>query len=228
MKLDARLKEGFFLRRLNRFAALVEVDGEEALAHVPNSGRLQEIFTPGAPLLLAPRAGSRRRTAFDLALARLGQLYVSVDARVPNTLVQEALREGRLPGFQGYRLLRREVSYDQHRLDFLVSDGEPCLLEVKSITLVEEGIGLFPDAPTSRGAEHLAALLRFRQEGGQAAALFVIQREDAYAFAPHDAADPRFGQALRRAAAWGVMVRAYVCRVSPQEVFLDREVPVHL
>lgn len=235
MRMEGPLTEGLFLKRLNRFAALVEVDGRQELAHVANSGRLREVFLPGVPVLLRPQARPGRKTAYDLAMVRLEGRLVSVDARLPNALVHEALLEGRIKGLEKYRNIKREVSYGAHRLDLLAlpleglaQNGGPCLIEAKSATLVVEGRALFPDAPTLRGAQHMAALLRFRQEGGQAAAIFVIQRDDADSFSPNDQADPRFGRALREAASGGVMVRAFLCQVSPQEVHLDREVPVYL
>lgn len=228
MKIHGPLVEGFFLQRLNRFAALVDVDGRQELAHVPNSGRLRELFLPRIPVLLRPAPSSGRRTQYDLSMVRLGDRLVSVDARLPSALVHEALLEGRIKGMEDYREIQKEVYYGAHRLDLLARNGAPCLIETKSITLVENGRALFPDAPTLRGARHMAALLRFRQEIGQAAAIFVIQRDDAVTFSPNDVTDPQFDQALREAAAGGVMVRAFLCRVSPQEITLDREVPVYI
>ena len=216
------------MQRLNRFAALVEVGGRQELAHVPNSGRLREVLLPRMPVVLRPAAAPNRKTHFDLVMVRVEDRLVSVDARLPSALVHEALLQGRLKGLESYRDVRREVYYGAHRLDLLARDGGPCLIETKSITLVVDGCGLFPDAPTVRGAGHMAALLRFRQEGGQAAAIFVIQRDDARYFAPNNQTDPRFGHALRDAAAGGVAIRAFMCRVSLQEIRLDREVPVCL
>jgi len=161
-------------------------------------------------------------------MVRLEKKLVSVDARLPSALVHEALAQGRVAGLERYRDIRRAVYYRPHRLDLLAKGDVPCLIEAKSITLVVDGCALFPDAPTLRGAGHMAALLRFRQAGGEAAAIFVIQRDDADSFCPNDETDPGFGRALREAAAGGVMVRAYLCRVGLQEICLDREVPVYL
>lgn len=229
MKVPGPLIDGLFLKRLNRFTALVEVNGSQALAHVANSGRLQEVFQPFVPVLLRPAAHSDRKTRYDLAMVDLSGNLISVDARLPNTLVHEALLSDRIPGLEGYRDIRREVYYGAHRLDILAGNGgAPCLIEAKSITLVERGCALFPDAPTLRGAGHMAALLRFCQEGGKAAVVFVVQRCDANVFSPNDQADLAFGRALREARAGGVMVKAFVCRVSPDEILLDREIPVFL
>ncbi|MDP2663826.1 MAG: DNA/RNA nuclease SfsA [Dehalococcoidia bacterium] len=228
MKISGPLMQGAFLQRLNRFVALVEVDGKEELAHVANSGRLRELFQPRIPVYLRRAAREGRKTAYDLALVDLDGRLVSVDSRLPNDLVQEALLEGSIAGMEGYTDIRREVPYGAHRIDLLVQNGEPCLIETKSITLVAEGRALFPDAPTERGASHMAALLRFRRESGKAAVMFVVQRDDAVSFSPNDQADPGFGRALREAAAGGVMVRAFACRVGLQEISLSREIPICL
>lgn len=220
---------GRFVRRLNRFVALVRVgDGEERV-HVRNSGRLREILTPGRPVLLESAAGEGRRTRFTLALVRLGQGYVSADAHLPNALVEAALRKRGVPGCRGARFLRREPAMGRKRADFLVARGErQCLIEVKSVTLVVGGLALFPDAPTARGRAHLEHLIAARRRGLGAVVLFVIQRSDALAFAPNHGTDPLFAEALQRAARAGVGVRAVTCRVTRCGVWLDRSVPVRL
>lgn len=220
---------GQFVRRLNRFAALVRVDGREESVHVRNSGRLREILRPARPVLLETAEGEGRRTRFTLALVPLARGYVSVDAHLPNTVIEAALRRGVVPGLQGARLLRREPAMGRKRADFLVARGErQCLVEVKSVTLVVGGLALFPDAPTARGRAHLEHLIAARRRGLGAAVLFVIQRSDALAFAPNHRTDPLFAEALQRAARAGVGVRAVTCRVTRRGVWLDRSVPVRL
>ena len=217
------------MRRLNRFAALDSVDGAEALAHVANSGRLHELFQPGVPVLLAPAGRDGRKTAYDLALVRAKGVLVSADARLPNALVHEALRAGGLPPLLGYTSCRREVAFGESRLDLLL-EGQTgrCYVEVKSVTLVDDGVALFPDAPTSRGRKHLGSLERAVGEGHRAAVVFVVQREDATRFQPHGAADPEFGEALRRAVRNGVEVYAYGCVVNEYSIALDGPLPVRL
>ncbi|HYL81816.1 MAG TPA: DNA/RNA nuclease SfsA [Candidatus Acidoferrum sp.] len=218
---------GRFLRRLNRFAALVAVNGKREPVHVRNSGRLRELLRPGRPVLLEPAATPGRRTRCTLAIARLPGGDVSADAHLPNALVEEGLRRRGVPGFGGYRLVRREFVIGQNRVDFLLARGErKCLLEVKSATLVEGGVALFPDAPTERGRKHLEHLVAARRHGLLAAVLFVVQRGDATAFAPNEEADREFADTLRRAVRAGVRVRAVRCRVTPEGVWLDRSLPV--
>jgi sugar fermentation stimulation protein A len=223
------LVTGRFVRRLNRFAALVEVQGREERVHVRNSGRLRELFTPGRPVLLDPAATRGRRTRFTLALVRLPAGYVSADAHLPNALVAEGLGRQAIPGFRGHRILRREPAMGSNRADFLlVRGGRECLLEVKSVTLVEGGMALFPDAPTVRGRIHLEQLIAARRRDLQAAILFVIQRSDATGFAPNREADPEFSRTLRKAAVAGVRIIAMTCRVDPRGVRLAGPVPVCL
>ena len=229
LKLHPQLVAARFLTRLNRFAALVEMAGQEVMVHIPNSGRMRELLKPGRRLLLTPVAGEHRKTHFDLTLVDSGTTLVSADTRLPNGLVAAALAAGELPPFQEYPELRREVRYGDSRLDFLLeSPGGRCYLEVKSVTLVVEGVALFPDAPTIRGVKHLRELSQAVAAGHRAAALFVVQRDDALTLAPNDAADPDFGAALRAAQAAGVEVYAYGCQVSPAEMRLAAPLPVQL
>ena len=171
------LVSGHFIRRLNRFAALVRVQGRDERVHVRNSGRLRELLDTRSPVLLEPAHGDGRRTRFTLALVRLAGGYVSVDAHLPNALVEAGLRRGAVPGCRGYRFLRREPAMGRKRADFLLARGDArCLVEVKSVTLVEGGVALFPDAPTARGRAHLEHLIAARGQGLEAVVLFVIQR----------------------------------------------------
>ena len=228
MKYD-ELTEGRFLRRLNRFAALVDVEGSETLVHIANSGRMKELLVEGFRVLLKPVAGTHRTTGYDLALVDLGQTLCSADARLPNLLLHEALVEGRLREFEGYTEIARERTFEDSRLD-LALDGPDgvCYVEAKSVTLVVDGVGLFPDPPTVRGAKHVGSLAKAVEQGHRAAVAFVVQREDASALTPHDIADPAFGAALRRAVEKGVEAYAYRCRVSQDEIVLSDGIPVRL
>ncbi|MBI4200895.1 MAG: DNA/RNA nuclease SfsA [Chloroflexi bacterium] len=230
MKLSEHLAEGTFLVRLNRFAALVKTQAGEELVHVANSGRLRELLMEGNRVLLtpiAPRPG--RKTRFDLSLVDLGRTLVSADARLPSALVCEALEAGQIPELRGYSKIVREARFEDSRLDLMLTrDGQRCYVEVKSVTLVENGMALFPDAPTTRGQRHVAALARAVQQGWRAAVVFVVQRQDAVAFAPHDSADPAFGKGLRAAHQLGVEVYAYSCAVDLWQISLKERLPVVL
>ena len=218
-----------FLRRLNRFAALVDMDGREVMVHVANTGRMTELLTPGRPVLLRPVDKPERRTAYDLMLVDLGFALCSTDSRLPPRLVEEAVLEGRLEAFAGFSEVRREVTFGESRFDLLLTgNAGVCYVETKSVNLVEDGVALFPDAPTKRGRKHLGTLEKAVAEGYRAAAVFVIQRPDAEAFRPHVAADHAFAQALRRAASNGVEVYAYACSVTCECIQIERRIPAHL
>jgi sugar fermentation stimulation protein A len=222
---------GRFVRRDNRFRVTVEVEGGPAAAHLPNSGRLTELLTPGRACWLAPFDDPRRKTCFDLKLVEYAHTLVSVDARLPNALFAEALAVGQLEPFRGYARVEREVRLGESRIDFRLRGAVGvCWVEVKSVTLVEGGGGVarFPDAPTARGARHVRELMAVVGSGQQAAVVFVVQRADARRFAPHDRADAAFGGALREAADAGVGVYAWTCAVSVQAISVDRPISVEL
>lgn len=233
MRWPTPLEPARFVRRENRFRAIVERDGELLAAHVPNSGRLGELFTPGAAVWVAPAvAGATRKTACHLALVEYAGTLVSVDARLPNPLVAEALAAGRLVPLAGYGSIQQEVRSGDSRLDFLLSRVRAaaearCWLEIKSVTLVEDGLALFPDAPTTRGVKHLEELAALHRAGQRVAVGFVIQRRDALRFAPHPTADPRFAATLRLVQAAGVEVYAWRCAVDHNAIELTDPVPVN-
>ncbi|MGC9335853.1 MAG: DNA/RNA nuclease SfsA [Anaerolineae bacterium] len=230
MEIDGELVEGRFLSRDNRFRVTVAVDGQPLWAHLPNSGRLGELLLPGRRVLLAGRHAAGRKTAYDMVMAKAGSGWVSVDARLPNDLVAEALAAGRLDALAGYAEVRREVAWGHSRFDFRLDSAgrRPCLVEVKSVTLVVDGWGCFPDAVTARGRRHVLELAAAVQAGYRAAVVFVVQRQDVQAFRPHDESDPAFGQALRRAVQQGVEVYACACQVQPGKIAIDRPLPANL
>ena len=228
--MDPGLREATFLVRPNRFVALVRLDGEEVETHVANTGRMKELFVPGTPVFVTPApANGARRTAYDLTLVEVDRVLVSADARLPNSLLKEAIEHERLPEFRGYSHVRREVMLEESRVDLELSGAPPlCYIEAKSVTLVEDGVGLFPDAPTVRGRKHLKSLEKAVGAGHRAAVAFVIQRPDARSMAPNDAADGEFSEALRQAVANGVEAYAYTCQVSRTCVEISHPVPVNL
>jgi len=228
VKLPSTLKARF-LRRENRFRVTVEVNGRLAAAHLPNSGRLRELLVPGRTCYLVSRPAAHRRTPYDLLLVAHAGVLVSVDARLPNRLFAEAVSAGRLAPFTDATSLEPEVRYGESRLDFrLEGSAGACWVETKSVTLVERNTALFPDAPTSRGRRHLAELAALAQEGVRTAVVFIIQRPDAAAFAPHTEADPAFGLALTTATTVGVEVYAFRCAVTRKKIYIAYQVPVVL
>ena len=219
---------GVFVERLNRFVALVEIDGNRTQAHIATSGRLWELLVPGARLLLEKSKNPKRRTPYSLRAVWHNRVWVSIDAQIPNRLMGNVLRSGELSPFADCRYVRSEPAYGGGRFDFLLADnvGRPVYLEIKSVTLVEQRTGLFPDAPTERGRRHLKHLATVAADEGRAAVIFVIQRDDADWFAPNVKTDPEFGAALRFAAVAGVEVYAYRCCVEPEGITLGKRLPV--
>ena len=230
MKLDESLVEGRFVARDNRFRVTVDLGGVPTWAHLPNSGRLGELLVADRRVLLVERSSTNRKTRYDLCLVEIDGAWVSVDARLPNDLVEEALRTGRLSPLRGYESIRREVSWGRSRFDFLLqaTGRRPCLVEVKSVTLVIDGLGCFPDAVTSRGRRHVNELAEALNAGYRAVVVFVVQRAGAIGLRTHDDSDPEFGRALRSAAQQGVEVYAYGCQVEPGSVQIAHDLPVHL
>jgi len=227
LDLSNDLVEGIFLERVNRFLALVKIDGREVAVHVANSGRMKELFIPGCRVLVRPVPGEHRKTKYDLALVDMGHDLASADARMPNALIAESVANGHLRQFAGYSEIRREVTFGDSRLDLML-DGPlgRCYIEAKSVTLVENGVGLFPDSPTIRGAKHLRTLETVLEAGHRAAVIFVVQRPDATSFATNDPADPALAEAFQSALAAGVEAYAYNCLVTERELRLDQALPI--
>ena len=218
-----------FVEKSNRFSAIVEYNGERLEAHIPTTGRMQELLLPGAQVTIVERSHPGRATGYDLVLVKSGEAWVSIDSHVPNRLLETHFRKGTLPEFREWSFARREVSIGESRLDFLLEQGQQRYwVESKSVTLVQDGTALFPDAPTERGARHLAELAKKREEGDRAAIIFVIQRSDALRFSTNDVQDPEFAEALKDAMRRGVEVFAYTCRVLPRLIDIDHLVEINL
>jgi sugar fermentation stimulation protein A len=229
VKIEGKTVKGVFERRLTRFSASVRVGDETLQSFLPNPGRMHELLTPGVEVVLREALSEKRRTAYDLIGVYHEGQKISVDSRVPNKLVLDALRKKELEEFSKYSVVKPEYPYGHGRFDFLLSDGyERCLLEVKSCTLVKDGVAMFPDAETRRGRRHVEDLLRAKNEDYRACILFVVQRTDANVFSPDDEADPEFGKVLRRAAAQGVEIYAYRSEFTEDRIVLREKIKTKL
>ncbi|MEM3579538.1 MAG: DNA/RNA nuclease SfsA [Candidatus Bathyarchaeia archaeon] len=233
IEVEGKILKGIFKKRLTRFSALVNVDGKVLPCFLPNPGRLRELLVPDARVVLRESSTQKggRKTVCDIVGVYNNGVIVSIDSHFPNKLVFEALKYGDLPEFRGYDSVKLEYRHGQSRFDFLLYGGlavKPCLLEVKSCTLVRGGVAMFPDAPTERGTRHLLELAKALDEGFRAAVLFMIQRGDAKVFTPNDEMDPRFGKALREAAKRGVEVYAYSAVFDGNRIMLDGKVSIRL
>ena len=218
--------QGIFLARPNRFVAHVEIDGEEEIVHVKNTGRCRELLLPGAKVWCQKSDNPNRKTKYDLICVEKEKRLINMDSQAPNAAVEEWLRRG---GLGDVRQVRSEVTHGASRFDFsFVKDGRVCFLEVKGVTLEQEGICAFPDAPTQRGTKHLYGLMQALEEGFGAYVLFVIQMEKVQSIHPNDATDPDFAEALRQASQAGVQVMAMDCLVTPESMTLHQPVYVCL
>lgn len=217
---------GRFLRRPNRFIAHVEIGGTEEICHVKNTGRCRELLPEGTEVYCQRAANPDRKTKYDLITVKKGKRLINMDSQAPNIAAGEWLKNG---GLGEISELKPETTHGGSRFDFsFVKDGRKCFLEVKGVTLENDGVCAFPDAPTERGAKHLRELTQAVKEGYGAYALFVIQMTDVKYLHPNDATDPAFGQALRDAAKAGVTVLAMDCKVTVDSMVIQNPVEVRL
>lgn len=225
-----QIEEGIFKARPNRFIAHVETGGREEICHVKNTGRCRELLVPGASVFLEKSSNPNRKTKYDLIAVKKGERLINMDSQIPNAAAEEWLKESRFFGRDAK--IRREVTYGNSRFDLYIETGKrKIFMEVKGVTLEEDGVVRFPDAPTQRGVKHIRELCRCIEDGYEAYIMFVIQMEDVKYFEPNDAAQPEFREALKEAENKGVKIFAYTCTVrkdliklaKPVRVYLDRE-----
>ena len=217
---------GYFLRRPNRFIAHVQIHGREEICHVKNTGRCRELLQDRAEVWCQYWDSPKRKTKFDLITVRKGHRLINMDSQAPNLAAKEWLIAGGLGEISD---LKAEYTWGDSRFDFsFIKDGVRCFLEVKGVTLEQEGICAFPDAPTLRGVKHLKELTAATQAGYGAYVLFVIQMADVLYLHPNDGTDPAFGTALRQAADAGVQILAMDCAVTENSMTIRQPVPVQL
>ncbi len=210
--------QGKFISRPNRFIAHVLVNGVLQVCHVKNTGRCKELFENSPTVYLEESTNPLRKTKYDVIAVKKGELLINIDSVAPNYAVAEFFKEE-------FPNLKREVAYKSSRFDIFTGNG---FIEVKGVTLEKDGIAMFPDAPTKRGVKHINELIEIKNEGMNAAIIFVIQFEGAKCFIPNYKTDPEFKNALLRAQKAGVSIRAFDCRVTPCEMVINNEVPVCL
>lgn len=222
-----------FLERPNRFIAYADLDGVTVTCHVKNTGRCRELLVPGVRVFLQHHpdaAALKRKTEYSLisVCKETGghTELINLDSQAPNTVAWEWLSQG---GMGSISQLRREVTYGESRIDLaFMKDRQPAFMEVKGVTLEQDGVARFPDAPTERGIKHLNELARAAAEGYHASILFVIAMKGVSSFAPNWATHPAFGDALIHAAGCGVQILARDCIVSPDSLRIDKTVPIDL
>ena len=223
----ANVHPAIFLSRPTRFIAHALLGGDMITCHVKNTGRCKELLTPGATVYVQQADNPLRKTQYDLIAVRKGRRLINMDSQAPNRVFFEHLQSGQY--IKGITRIKPEAKFGSSRFDFYVEAGErKIFIEVKGVTLEEDGVVLFPDAPTERGVRHLRELARCAAAGYEAHVVFVVQMNDVRYFTPNGRMHPAFGEALRAAAAAGVKVAALDCAVEPDRLDIGKEIPIKL
>lgn len=219
---------GKFKNRPNRFIAMVEIDGKVETCHVKNTGRCRELLLPEAEVYLEKSDNPNRKTAYDLIGVKKGEVLINMDSQAPNKAVKEWLEKEVY--FKNITYLKPECKYGNSRVDFYLetAEGKKIFIEVKGVTLEEEGIARFPDAPTLRGIKHIKELEQAVMKGYEAYILFVIQMKGIKWFEPNDRTHQAFGDTLREAAKNGVGILAYDCTITKDSMELDVPIEIRL
>lgn len=219
------IRKGSFIERPNRFIAYIDIEGKKETVHVKNTGRCAELLMPGAPVYVQETDNPARKTRWDLIAVEKGKRMVNMDSQIPNKLVEEWLREGNL--FEEITRIRPEYTYGRSRFDLYVeADGKKIFIEVKGVTLEEDGVVRFPDAPSERAVKHVEELKSAVREGYEAYVFFVVQMKGVRYFTPNMDTHPAFGEALFRASKAGVHILAYDCETGKDYIHIEDEVPV--
>lgn len=221
------MEQAVFKERPNRFIAYVKTERGKEICHVKNTGRCRELLTPDAVIYVQRNDDPKRKTKLDLIGVEKGNYLINMDSQAPNAAVKEWLQKGNL--FSEQAKIYPERTYGESRFDFYIEDGERRIfMEVKGVTLEENGVCRFPDAPTERGVKHIKELIRCKKEGYEAYILFVIQMSPVKYLEPNDRTHKAFGDALREAALEGVQVLARDCRIEKDRIEIMNEVEVRL
>ncbi|MBQ6512659.1 DNA/RNA nuclease SfsA [Methanobrevibacter sp.] len=214
--------KGTFLKRPNRFIAEVEVDGNVEIAHVPNTGRCKELLVEGATVWLKPSDNPNRKTKYSLHFVENKSVLVSLFSQEANSIVYDAIIDGKIKELSGYSYHKREKTVDNSRIDIYLANNEDdccgmnflvdsCYIEVKGVTLIVDGEARFPDAPTERGTKHLKELIKLKKEGNRCVVFFLIQHPAGNFFRPNWDNDPEFSKTLNEAYDEGVEILVYKC-----------------
>ena len=216
-----------FVVRENRFRAEVLLDGEPVKVHVPNSGRMRELLYPGAEVWIKAADNPARKTAYTLFLVKKEDTFICLYASLANNLIEFWMREGLLAGFRQAKDIQREKTYGKSRFDFkLKREDRICFAEVKSVNLVENNTARFPDAPTERGSKHLKELICVRENGMDAAVLFLVMGNKATDFEANTDTDPAFAKNLKKAEENGVELYIHTCEVRLEGVYYRGMIPM--
>ncbi len=223
MKYKSKVIKGNFVSRPNRFIANVIINGKEEKVHVKNTGRCKELLVPGCSVYLCSSMNPNRKTGYDLIASDKNGNLINMDSQAPNDVAEEWLKNGEL--FSESAVIKREVKYGNSRFDFYIEDGSrKAFLEVKGVTLENNGIASFPDAPTQRGVKHLKELEKCIKDGYEGYIFFIIQMKGVSLFTPNRKTHPEFAEALVNAEKSGVGIIVKDCIVTPDSLNADKTV----
>lgn len=230
MFFSEELVHGTLLKRYKRFLADVKLDdGTEVVAHCTNSGSMKSCLVPGAEVFLSEVNNPKRKTRFTWEMIKINNGWVGINTNTPNKLAFETMLAGKIPGLEGYPVVKREVKYGDSRFDiYAEKPGEKCFIEVKNVTLKEGKYALFPDAVTTRGLKHLRTLIKLHRDGYRAVMLYIIQRTDVQVFAPAAEIDPDYARGLEDAIKAGVEIIPILAQVTPHKIELIQKIPFSL
>lgn len=230
MKFNSPLREGTITKRYKRFLSDVILDGEQVVAHVPNTGSMESCWAPDWKCAVSKSDNPERKLPFTLELTHNGESWIGVNTGNANKLAREIIESGLVHSLTGYSQIQAEKKISKEtRLDYFLS-GHPsekdCYIEVKNVTLKHKGEAQFPDSVTERGQKHLGELLELKKQGHRAAMLFVVQREDVEIFSPAEDFDPAYSKLLKEVVASGVEIYVVRCKLSTTEIKPDKLLPV--
>ena len=240
MKFLAPLTEGKIIKRYKRFLADIELpNGEVITAHTANTGSMKTCWEPGWKALISFHDNPKRKLKYSLEMTYNGQTWIGINTSLPNKLAKEAIENGLIKELKGYPFIKPEVKTGDSRIDLLLSKEkealskrDQCFVEIKNVTLKGDNhqnkAALFPDAVSTRGQKHIQELIKLHKEGYNAALLFIVQREDVDYFTPAEKIDPVYSSLLKDAVAEGVLVLAYKCAMSKNEIVVNKRIPVKL
>lgn len=214
-----------FKNRPNRFIANVILNGKDETVHVKNTGRCKELLLEGATVILEKSNNTNRKTAYSLIAVYKGDNIVNMDSQAPNEIFADAISSGKIEEIGEVDFVKREVKYKNSRFDiYYEKNGKKGFVEVKGVTLEENGLAKFPDAPTERGTKHILELMEAKKEGYETSIAFVVQMKGVKSFTPHKERDKKFYDALYKAYNEGVNILLYDCNVSENSIDIDKKI----
>lgn len=225
-----KIKSGIFLERPNRFIAKVEINGLIETVHVKNTGRCKELLIPGVKVILEDCSHNKtRKTKYSLIAVYKGETLINMDSQIPNKVVYDALLDDKIYGLTNLNLVKREKTYLNSRFDiYYERDNLKGFVEVKGVTLEDNAVAMFPDAPTERGNKHILELIKARENGYEANVLFLIQMSNVKLFKPNKITDPEFSKTLKLAYDSGVKILVYDSIVTEDSIVINKQIPFEL